>query len=317
MPDEPKAGVILISGSGPQNRDQLFMGHRPFWVIADQLTKQGIAVLRYDDRGVADSEGNFDTATSYDFAEDASGAINFLQQVDKLKQKSVGVIGHSEGGLIAPVLASINQQVAFAILLAGPSRTGKFVSENQMIKILLSNGVSKTTAHAGSNITKALNNVVLNSSSLDKEALIAKLKLTYQQSWDALTADSKNQLQRLGGGSLTQARIKMLTGDWYKVFLQHEPVTYLSTIEVPTLALFGEKDVQISTADHYPMMQQALLKSGHSSSQVHVLKDHNHMFQKSKTGAMSEYQQIEETISADTLSVMTQWILTVTNKNTH
>ncbi len=282
------------------------MGHRTFWVLADHLSRNGIAVLRYDDRGVGKSEGLFDSSTSYDFAEDASSAISFLAQQSELSASKIGIIGHSEGGLIAPIVANINPAVDFIVLLAGPSRSGRFVSENQMRKILLSNGVSTETAEAGSSITKSLNDVVLNNVTLPRDQLAEKLLEAYATQWQQIPQSSKQQLQQLGGGSLPAQRIKMLGSPWYQAFLQHEPVKYLSKLTIPTYALYGSRDVQVSADDHAEVMRNAL--NHEKASKVDVLTDHNHLFQRSETGAMTEYQHIEETLSPVALSAINDWI---------
>lgn len=286
------------------------MGHKTFWVLADHLSRNRIAVLRYDDRGVGQSEGRFEGATSYDFANDASAAIDFLSSVNSLSKSKMGIIGHSEGGLIAPVVATQNKQVDFILMLAGPSKSGRFVSENQMKTILLSNGLSEQTAVAGSMITSALNETVLNNEPLSKARLSEKLSETYINQWQKLPKESQQELKSLGGGSLPAHRINMLTSQWYKVFLRHEPVEYLSTLDIPVYALFAEKDVQVNANDHYPAMQNMLNRNQHSKA--HILPEHNHLFQRSKTGAMSEYQKIEETLSEQVLSEIKQWIISIT-----
>ncbi|MBE1300873.1 MAG: alpha/beta fold hydrolase [Alteromonadaceae bacterium] len=308
LPANPVAGVILITGNGPQDRNQLYMGHQTFLVLADYLTRQNIAVLRYDDRGVGQSQGLFDSATSYDFADDASSAIDFLKAQPELDGRLVGIIGHSEGGLIAPIVATQNANVDFITLLAGPSRSGQFISENQIKKILASNGLSNNTASKGSLIRKSLNQTIIQYADLPVADLKQKLKEVYQTEWHRLDVISQKQLQRLGGGSLPEHRLKTLVSDWYKVFLLHQPVDYLSKLTIPALALYGDKDVQISVEDHADLMEQALMLSGVNRSKVVVLPNHNHMFQRSKTGAMTEYQHIEETLSLLTLSTVSDWI---------
>ena len=308
MPEQPVAAVVLVSGSGPQDRDQLFMGHRTFLVLADQLSRQNIAVLRYDDRGVGDSEGIFSEATSFDFASDTSAAVNYLASLPHLNGLNIGVIGHSEGGLIAPIVATNNTKVNFIALLAGPSKQGRFISENQMKAILSSNGMPETTAIAGASITKALNDTVLAHQDLNKAQLSQKLTQTYQEKWQQLPAQAQAQLKSLGGGSLPQGRINMLTSKWYKTFLEHDPKTFIEPLTIPILALFAEKDVQIDAKTHYPDMLE-MLKDKHSHSKVKILASHNHLFQVAKTGAMSEYQQIEQTLSLEVLSNLSDWIV--------
>ena len=312
LPENPKAAVVLVSGSGPQDRDQLFMGHKTFLVLADYLSRNGIAVLRYDDRGVGESEGKFEDATSYEFAEDASAAVTYLSGLKALRDARIGIIGHSEGGLVAPVVAKQNERVNFIVLLAGPSRSGKFISQNQMKTILASNGLSEDAAIAGSGITAELNRIVLENSHLSKLAARQKLIDGYQARWQQLPHEIQTQLKSLGGGTLPEPRITMLLSPWYKAFLQHEPKQYLSTLNIPILALFAEKDVQINAKAHLESMQQAIRNSS-PMSKVEVLADHNHLFQTAVTGAMSEYQQIEETLSQRTLTLVEDWIMSLTH----
>ena len=307
LPKKPIAAVILVSGSGPQDRNQLFMGHKTFWVLADFLSSNRIAVLRFDDRGVGKSQGVFENSTSYDFSEDVSAGVDFLKSVPELNGNMFGIIGHSEGGLIAPVTANNNANVDFIVLMAGPSQSGQFVSENQMKKILLSNGLTQEAAEAGSEITAELNKTVLENTSTPYTELRAKLLAAYSKKWDSLSKDVKQQIKRLGGGTLPEQRIKMLTGNWYKTFLTHKPSVYLAKLEIPVLALFGEKDVQVSASEHYDLMQQTL-KNGHQHSQSDILEGHNHLFQRSATGAISEYQHIEETLSPLLLEKIKTWI---------
>lgn len=307
LPKKPIAAVILVSGSGPQDRNQLFMGHKTFWVLADFLSSNSIAVLRFDDRGVGKSQGVFENSTSYDFSEDVSAGVDFLKSVPELNGNMFGIIGHSEGGLIAPVTANNNANVDFIVLMAGPSQSGQFVSENQMKKILLSNGLTQEATKAGSEITAELNKTVLENTSTPYTELRAKLLAAYSKKWDSLSQDVKQQIKRLGGGTLPEQRIKMLTGNWYKTFLTHKPSVYLANLDIPVLALFGEKDVQVSASEHYELMQQTL-KNGHQHSQSIILEGHNHLFQRSETGAMSEYQHIEETLSPVLLEKIKTWI---------
>lgn len=309
LPDDPKAAVVLVSGSGPQDRDQLSMGHKTFWVLADYLSRNGIAVLRYDDRGVGESLGVFEGATSYDFAHDASAAIDFLKQHHALNQLSIGIIGHSEGGLIAPIVADMNRNTGFIALLAAPSQNGRFVSENQIYRILLSNGLTARAAKLGSAITTQLNEIILANPAMPVAQLRGALLAAYAEQWKSLPNEVKAQLKKLGGGSLPEPRLKTLTGDWYKAFLTHNPVSYLAKLEIPVFALYAENDVQVSAKEHADLMHETLLKTGNTLSKTLVLPGHNHMFQESETGAMSEYQHIEQTLSPALLNHVNSWIL--------
>lgn len=308
LPKKPVAAVVLVSGSGPQDRNQFFMGHKTFWVLADFLSNNNVAVLRFDDRGVGKSQGVFENSTSYDFSEDVSAGIEFLNSVPELSDTKLGIIGHSEGGLIAPVTANANANVDFIVLMAGPSQSGLFVSENQMKKILLSNGLTQEAAIAGREITAELNKAVIENANTPYAELRTILLAAYSKKWDSLSQDVKQQIKRLGGGTLPEQRIKMLTGNWYKTFLTHEPTNYLANLDIPVLALFGEKDVQVSASEHHDLMREILI-NGHQHSESLVLEGHNHLFQRSETGAMTEYQHIEETLSPVLLEKIKTWIL--------
>ena len=310
LPSKPVAAVVLVSGSGPQDRDQLFMGHKTFWVLADHLTRQGIAVLRYDDRGVAKSTGSFQGATSYDFAVDAGAAIEYLSSVAELNGVKKGIVGHSEGGLIAPITASFRKDVAFVSLLAGPGQTGNEISIWQIQSFLQANGLSDEAARAGSNITKALNAAVLNSTA--SESLPEVLTETYQAQWRQLPPAIQKEIVAVGGGELPASRVQSLASKWTAYFLAHDPGQFLRGLKIPVLAIHGDKDTQMSAELNLSAIEAALVSgTPHSLNKVEKIAGVNHLFQTAKTGLMSEYAQIEETISPKVLTVISDWILTV------
>lgn len=305
--------VVLISGSGPQDRDQTFMGHKTFLVIADYLTRQGIAVLRFDDRGVGLSSGDFASATSADFAQDVSAAVDYLSSHNNIAENGIGLIGHSEGGLIAPITANENPNVSFITLLAGPGQTGNDISIWQIKTILHANGLSLEAATAGSEITRALNSTVMNNTY--KDALESELLSTYDMKWQALSDAVKAEIQAIGGGNLPKARIEVLSSNWTKYFLQHDPKTYLENLDIPVLAIHGDKDTQMDMDLNLSKIRHALQEQSHPLSKVEKISGVNHLFQRADSGLMSEYAQIEETMSPVVLEMLGNWVHEVSSVN--
>lgn len=305
--------VVLISGSGPQDRDQTFMGHKTFLVIADFLTQQGIAVLRFDDRGVGLSSGDFATATSADFAQDVSAAVDFLSSHNNIAKNSIGLIGHSEGGLIAPIAASKDPDVAFIALLAGPGQTGNEIAIWQVKTFLQANGLSLEAAEAGSEITRALNTTVVNNS--NKDNLESELLRTYDTKWQALPEGIKSEIKAIGGGKLSKARIQVLSSNWTKYFLLHDPINFLSKLDIPVLAIHGDKDTQMDMELNLSKIRHALNSRAHPLNKIEGISGANHLFQRAKSGLMSEYSQIEETMSPAVLEMLSNWVLDASSAN--
>lgn len=303
--------VILITGSGPQDRDQTFMGHKTFLVIADFLTRQGIAVFRYDDRGVGKSTGDFSTATSVDFAKDVVSAFDYLQNHENIDGARIGLIGHSEGGLIAPIAANMREEIAFISLLAGPGQTGNDISVWQIKRFLLANGLGQHTADAAGQITAALNQTVLKNDSPD--TLDEELQAAYRDAWQSLSMSDKQSIKNIGGGTLSASRMEQLSSAWTKYFLAHDPIDFLKNLTIPVMAIHGDKDTQMSDRLNLSRIRKALQGGGHALNKVQKINGVNHLFQTAKTGLMSEYAQIEETISPSVLKMLSDWIIDVTN----
>jgi pimeloyl-ACP methyl ester carboxylesterase len=302
--------VVLISGSGPQDRDQTFMGHKTFLVLADYLTKSGIAVLRFDDRGFAKSMGDFSSATSLDFASDVQAAVEFLVNHPRIDASNIGLIGHSEGGLIAPIVASQSDYIAFIALMAGPGISGNDIAIEQIETILSVNGLSDTAAKAGSNITRQLNEAIIkNQNSVDFENLLTQ---TYAKAWSSLSKPIQAELKQVGGGSISKARIKMLSSAWNQYFLTHQPEVYLSKLSIPVMAIHGNKDKQMIATGNLQAIEAALNPS--PKHLVIEMDGLNHLFQTANTGLMSEYSKIPETIAPQVLKTISNWILNVATK---
>lgn len=285
----PHPAVVLISGSGPQDRDEALMGHRPFLVLADHLTRAGIAVLRYDDRGIAKSKGDFRAATSEDFATDAVAAVAFLKGRPEIDAARIGLAGHSEGGLIAPMVAVRTGGVAFLVLIAGPGVTGEQILYEQGQAILKAQGMPEG---------------VLRQQLEMQKKMFAILRAEKDP------GEAEKQLRALFPPGAPEAgeRVKNLTAPWMRFFLFYDPAETLAKVKVPVLAIFGELDLQVLPSQNLPVVAAALERAGNGDYTVAKLPRLNHLFQTAKTGAVSEYGQIEETMSPLALETISGWI---------
>jgi uncharacterized protein len=288
----PFPAVLLITGSGPQDRDETILGHRPFLVLADSLTRRGIAVLRADDRGVGKSGGSFSTATTADFATDAEAGVAYLRTRREVDAKKIGLIGHSEGGVIAPLVASRNPGVAFIVMMAGSGVRG-----DEII-------VAQTTL-----MSQALG---LSAEQVDKSSAVERqiLQLVEQEKDDAaLAVKLRGALQGMVRPEDVETQIKALSAPWYRYFLTYDPIPALQRVACPVLAISGERDLQVPPRQNLPAIKKALESSGNTRSEVIELPGLNHLFQTAKTGLPTEYAQIEETMSPVALDTIARWIL--------
>jgi uncharacterized protein len=298
--------VILISGSGAQNRDEETSGHKPFLIIADHLTKHGIAVLRYDDRGVGKSTGNFKTATTADFASDVASAVEFLKTRKEIDKDEIGLIGHSEGGMIAPMVASNSKDVSFIVLLAGPGIEIRKVLLMQQGLIAKADGVSE------SDIEKyilPIHNEAYRiiSESNDSRTLKADLVKLIGQSYEDTPSDLLSS--DMSKEEVISTQSDKWSSEWFRNFLKYDPASILERVTCPLLALNGEKDLQVTPKENLSGINDALKKGGNSSVTVKELPNLNHLFQNCKTGSPAEYAKIEETFSPDALKEISDWIL--------
>ncbi|MDP6726000.1 MAG: alpha/beta hydrolase [Candidatus Marinimicrobia bacterium] len=300
--DGPFPVVVLISGSGPQNRDEELMGHKPFLVLSNHFTRNGIAVLRYDDRGVGDSEGGFATATSYDFANDAAAAIAYLKS--NFDFSTIGLAGHSEGGLIAPIVANQSKDVDFIILMAGTGLTGKEILKLQGQLILKQTKISPEGLEAYKKTQLAMLQIVVDIKN-DDEAL--KKLLEVSKAYGSL---SEQDQQIIGYNPKTfETSLKTLLSPWMRTFLTLDPRPILEKVKVPVLVVNGEKDLQVPPKENLSEIKAALERGGNTDHEIHELKNLNHLFQICETGAIGEYGIIEETFNEEAMKLMTQWIL--------
>ena len=297
--------VILITGSGPQDRDESLMGHKPFLVIADALTRAGVAVLRLDDRGVGGSTGSLDTATTVDLARDTAVAVDWLARQPGIDAKRIGLVGHSEGGLIAPMVATTRDDVAFMVLLAGPAQKGDALLVEQTGLLAAAGGADAAVVDA---LRRALADLIeqSNDPAAPADELQGKLR-------GALLAKASELPPGLY--EILDPYPVMLVSPWMRAFLAYDPVPTLEKVRCPTLALFGERDLQVPAASNEPLAQAALAKTGLGDrATIRVVPGVNHLFQPCTTGGIAEYMQIETTIDPATLKAMVEWIVSTTTR---
>ena len=298
--------VVLISGSGPQDRDQTIMRHKPFWVLADYLTRRGVVVLRYDERGVGKSGGTYQGATSADLSTDVAAAFDYLRKHPRVNGRKVGLIGHSEGGLIAPMVASQQSKVAFLVLMAGPGVSGAEVLLRQNNDLMLANGLNDTLAAIRDTVLRALYAQVFADTNQTQTAdqYLAALAPTLQR----LTPEQR-QAMELTSRTLRQT-ISALRSPWLGYFVRSQPRDYLTQVQCPVLALNGGKDVQVHP-DNLFHIAQALSQGGNTHFQINAFPELNHLFQTAETGVPKEYESIEETLSPVFLATLEGWLVQI------
>ncbi len=291
----PFPAAILISGSGPQDRDETFMGHKPFAVIADHLTRNGIAVLRYDDRGVEQSTGDFHSATSLDFASDANAAFHYLAKLENISSNAIGMIGHSEGGVIAPLASDNNNDLAFIVLLAGPGVNTLDLMLAQQRAIAKSQNIPEEKVEKIQLISRQIMEQVRDSKSEDS-AIKAVSKILSEKNLALIDTEPEQKL----------ALLESYTNPWYRYFMSYNPAKHFNNEDLPILALYGELDVQVTAKENLAGLTNIL--QGHRDATIKLLPSLNHMFQQAQTGSMDEYRQIEQTFSPEALSLMSDWL---------
>lgn len=294
----PFPGVVMITGSGAQDRDEAILGHQPFLVISDHLTRKGISVLRCDDRGFARSTGDFATATTADFAKDTEAEAAFLRARTTIDSRRVGLIGHSEGGMIAPMVAADDPKIAFIVLMAGPGAPIRDLMVAQRAAVAKASGVDPAALARN-------------------EALLVKLNAAVAAAKD--TASAKSEAERIIRAeyptlpdAVIAAQAAPLATPWYRSFIAYDPRIALAKVKVPILALDGTKDVQVVSSQNLPAIRDAT-KTNRDVTIVE-LPGLNHLFQPATTGSPAEYATIEETVAPVALDLMSDWILQHTRR---
>ncbi len=304
LPENAKdcPAVILISGSGAQDRDETIFEHKPFLVIADFLTRNGIAVLRVDDRGVGGSGGNVTSATSEDFAGDVVTALEFLKTKKEIDHSKMGLIGHNEGGLVAPIAANQTNSVAFIVMLAGPGIPGEQILYEQGRLIGLASGMTEEQVEQNRKTQEAIFNFI--KTEKDSAKRLDRLQRTYTGGmYPMMNEDQKKAID---------LQVNAVNSTWFRYFLTYDPRPALSQLACPVLALIGEKDLQVPPQSNLPAIEKALAEGGNKNIKIMELPNLNHLFQNCEAGVVGEYAQIEETISPEVLEIISKWILQVT-----
>lgn len=303
----PHRAVVMITGSGPQSRDEPVMNHRPFLVWADALTRLGIAVLRYDDRGVGASTGNFNEARTADLARDVEAAVDYLRSRKEIDNQRIGLIGHSEGGMIAPIVAvSRPKDVSFIVLLAAPGLRGDSI-------LVMQNEIISRRSHTPDSIREAtaqLNRslfALLVPPTTDEEALRQSLAEVLRGAFfdGPLAPPMPHEQVELA----INQEMKMLTAPWMRDFLRYDPAPMLSRVQCPVLAVQGSEDVQVPAAANLPIVEKALTLHGNKEVTVKEFPGLNHMLQHCQTCLPDEYGEIRETVSPEVLQFVGEWIM--------
>jgi len=293
-------GLILISGSGPQNRNEELFGHKPFEVLAEFLTRNGYAVLRYDDRGVGNSAGSFQEATTQILSIDAESAFNFLRQRKEVSKKHLGILGHSEGGVIAPMIAARNKKVDFIILLAGTGVRGDSVLLKQLATIGKKMGTSEKQLNQNLNINAAAFNYIINHPSYHAGDSSLRFYLTNE------VLSIENFVQALG--ITCDTYMKTYDSKWLIDFIRLDPQDYLKQVRCHVLALNGDLDLQVDAGINLSRIETTLIKNHCKHVETHLLPNHNHLFQQTTNGLPFYYAFSNEAISQETLNTILTWL---------
>ena len=299
--------VVLITGSGPQNRDEELMGHKPFLILSDYLTRHGIGVLRYDDRGSYASKGIFAKATTFDFARDVESAVSYLKSRKEIDQKHIGLIGHSEGGIIAPIVAVNDKDISFIVLMAGTAISGGDILLLQQELIGRASGMKEEELKKAADINREVYKIINNTP--DTTQLKAEIKDYLKPRINDIPGLVIPE--GMTGDDVIQSQIGMITSPWMLNFIKYDPTPMLEKVKCPVLAINGNKDLQVPFDVNLPAIENALKKGGNKHVTIKELPGLNHLFQECKTGLPKEYSEIEQTISPVVLETITQWIINI------
>jgi uncharacterized protein len=298
--DGPFPAAVLISGSGAQDRDETLLGHKPFLVLADDLTRRGIAVLRVDDRGVGGSTGKTIESTSEDFAGDVLAGVAFLKGRKEIDPKRIGLIGHSEGGIIAPMVAARSDDIAFIVMMAGTGLPGEEILTLQRTAISRASGLKDEQIKAINETSARL--LAVAKAEKDPKVAVEKMRALAKEVVAKLPEDERKDLGGL------DAQVEMVATPWFRAFLAYDPRPALAKVRCPVLAINGEKDLQVPPGENLGEIEKALKAAGNARVTIKELPGLNHLFQPCRTGAPSEYAAIEETIAPEALRVIGDWI---------
>ncbi|TCD00728.1 alpha/beta hydrolase [Pedobacter frigidisoli] len=305
--------VVLISGTGGQDRDYTCDAHKYFWVLADQLSRKGIAVLRIDDRGIGATTGDYKTSTSLDFAKDINAGVNYLRTRTDIDKEKIGLIGHSEGGIIAPMVYKLNpDHINFMILISAPViglrevnrfqslkqfeksfRIDSLISERMKLHRYITDNIPQK-AHTQEELKSVINSALDSLAKTSSASMRTKLRFdTNARSRDVLFRSYRDFLS-----------------PWYQYILRYNPVEDMKAVKCPILGIFGSSDKQVPPAEDFRLLKDNIAVN--KVSDVVMFQDMNHFMQTDPTGEPKNYAQISESIRADVLEKITSWILTLT-----
>jgi uncharacterized protein len=310
MTGGPFPAVLLLTGSGPQDRDETLFGHRPFLVLADYLTRRGVAVLRVDDRGVGKSTGTFEKATVEDFAADAFAGLEYLKGREDIDGKRIGLIGHSEGGTVASLVASRSRDVAFIVMMAGPGLTGEELWCSQATLMLKDAGSTEEQAAKSRRLQERL--IAVLKREKDDSVAEKELRRVLAAEVAALSEEEKKAAGDLRDSA--DAHVKTLLSPSFRFNVAYDPKPTLMNVKCPVLAINGERDIVVACAENLGAIEVALNAGGNTRYTIKALPTLNHLFQTCKTGSFSECSRIEETIAPVALELIGEWVLKQTNR---
>jgi uncharacterized protein len=311
IPKEEKKypAVILLTGNGPQNRDEEIYGFKVFQKIADHLVRKGIAVLRYDDRGIGGSTGKTMTSTTEDFAEDAKAAIDFLKKQPNIDLKNIGLIGHSEGGVIASIATINSNDVAFLVIMSGAGVAGGDVLLEQQKLILKAGGVSDSLITQNLDLQKKINSALRDEKDLND--IRNDIQAFAEKDYASLSPDIRKSIRdkNVYINSTVQTQIQVFNNPWFMFYVKYNPALVYEKIHVPVLLLFGELDLQVPTLLNKPKIEEAFAKGGNKNFKSYIFPKTNHLFQEAKTGSPGEYSSLKKEFVPGFLETISNWIL--------
>ncbi|MFT4033075.1 MAG: prolyl oligopeptidase family serine peptidase [Siphonobacter sp.] len=300
--------VILISGSGPQDRDETLFGHKPFKIIAEYLSNRGYAVLRYDDRGGGKANKIYTDATIDNFAKDAEAGLDYLKTRPEINSRKIGFLGHSEGGSIAPMIASKRKDVAFVILMAAPGRRHDVMMAEQNRDLFRAMGVDSNLVNLY--VEDYYNKVFPQFPNLTDTAQVTRLvheRIAYLR-----TKMTKEQLFSFGippqENVYMKAIISTYNNKWLRHFISFNPEIYLEQLKVPTLAINGTKDTQVNANLNLAGIETGLKKAKNKNYKIVRLEELNHLMQHAKTGLPTEYPKIQEDLAPEFIDTVYEWL---------
>ncbi len=305
--------VVMVTGSGPQDRDETIGRHKPFESIAHFLAENGIASLRYDDRGVGESSGDFLNATSEDFAKDALAVWKYAKSLPEIDATKIGILGHSEGGLVGPLAAVWEPGIAFLILLAPPGLTGSEILNSQIDRISELQGMNESDRKVTMALQGKLQDIAIGYFT-DEATMRRDIQSAIRENWEGLKSIAKSQdpnadLDQIKADLTRQieGQFQQLRMPWYKFFLNYDPAPNWMLLRCPTLAIWGSNDVQVLPERNLAKIKRAIDRNPKLDFQSTVLPGLNHLLQTSKSGLPDEYDEIDETISPTALSTIRVW----------